>query len=100
MTPITYDGTRTPLKTGLFLLVCAAWLLPGLVGHDPWKYDEAVAFGVVSEMLRSGDWLSFRIAGEVFADRAPLFMWVSALFAKALGGILAVHDAARLASGL
>jgi 4-amino-4-deoxy-L-arabinose transferase-like glycosyltransferase len=97
---IAYDGARTPLKTGLFLLVCAAWLLPGLVGHDPWKYDEAVAFGVVSEMLRSGDWLSFRIAGETFADRAPLFMWIAALFAKGLGGILAVHDAARLASGL
>src|SRR6185503_17383805 len=61
---IAFDGTRTPLKTGLFLLVCAAWLLPGLVGHDPWKYDEAVVFGVVTEMLRTGDWLTFRIAGE------------------------------------
>jgi hypothetical protein len=39
---IAWDGTRTPLKTALFLVVCVTWLLPGLVGHDPWKYDEAV----------------------------------------------------------
>ena len=96
---IAYDGTRTPLKTTLFVVVCLAWLLPGLVGHDPWKVDEAVAFGIVSEMLRTGDWLAFRIAGEAAHDKAPLFFWVSAAFAKALGGILPLHDAARLAAG-
>ncbi|HYC36700.1 MAG TPA: glycosyltransferase family 39 protein [Usitatibacter sp.] len=96
---IAFDGTRTPLKTALFLLVCTAWLLPGLVGHDPWKVDEAVAFGVVTEILRSNDWIAFRVAGEPFVDKAPLFYWVSALFAKAFGGLLALHDAARLAAG-
>jgi len=96
---IAFDGTRTPLKTALFLLVCLAWLLPGLVGHDPWKYDEAVVFGVVTEMQRTGDWLTFRIAGEPFFDKAPLFMWVAAAFAKVFGAILPVHDAARLTSG-
>src|SRR5438552_18520311 len=96
---IAYDGTRTPVKSALFILVCLAWLLPGLVGHDPWKYDEAVVFGVVTEMLRSGDWLTFRIAAEPFFDKAPLFMWVAAAFAKAFGGMLPLHDAARLASG-
>jgi 4-amino-4-deoxy-L-arabinose transferase-like glycosyltransferase len=96
---IAYDGTRTPLKTALFLVVCLAWLLPGLVGHDPWKYDEAVVFGVVTEVLRTGDWLMFRIAGEPYFDKAPLFIWVAAGFAKAFGGLMPVHDAARLASG-
>ena len=54
---IAFDGTSTPVKTGLFLVVCFAWLLPGLVGHDPWKADEAVSFGTVVDMLRSGDWV-------------------------------------------
>ena len=100
LTPkIAYDGSRTPLKTVLFLVVCLAWLLPGLVGHDPWKVDEAVVFGTVAEILRSGDWLAFRIAGEPYLDKAPLFIWTAAAFSKALGGILAPHDAARLASG-
>jgi 4-amino-4-deoxy-L-arabinose transferase-like glycosyltransferase len=100
LTPkIAYDGTRTPLKTVLFLVVCLAWLVPGLVGHDPWKYDEAVVFGVVTEMLSTGDWVMFRIAGEPYFDKAPLFMWVAAAFAKVFGGVLPLHDAARLATG-
>ena len=96
---IAYDGTRTPLKTALFLVVCFAWVVPGLVGHDPWKYDEAVVFGVVTEMLRSGDWVMFRIAGEPYFDKAPLFMWVAAAFTKVFGTVLPAHDAARLTSG-
>ncbi|MGZ5087812.1 MAG: ArnT family glycosyltransferase [Usitatibacter sp.] len=96
---LVYDGTRTPVKTALFVVVCLAWLVPGLVGHDPWKYDEAIVFGMVTEMLRSGDWVLFRIAGEPYLDKAPLFMWVAALFAKAFGGVMPLHDAARLATG-
>jgi 4-amino-4-deoxy-L-arabinose transferase-like glycosyltransferase len=97
---IAWDGTRTPLKTTLFLVVCVTWLIPGLVGHDPWKYDEAVVFGVVSEILRTGDWISFRIAGEPFFGKAPLFVWSAALLARLLGGVLSLHDAARLAAGV
>lgn len=96
---IDFDGTRTPLKTALFVVVCLAWLLPGLVGHDPWKLDEAVAFGAVAEMLGTGDWVRFRLAGEPLPGLAPLFLWTAAAFAKVLGGVLALHDAARLAAG-
>jgi len=99
-TPIDYDGTRTPLKTVLFIVLCVAWLLPGLVGHEPWKVDEAVVFGMVSEMLRSGDWLIFRIAGEPSLEKAPLYLWTAAALAKLVGKLLPLHDAARLASGL
>jgi 4-amino-4-deoxy-L-arabinose transferase-like glycosyltransferase len=97
---IVFDGTSTPTKTALFLLVCVAWLLPGLVGHDPWKVDEALVFGAVHEMLRGGDWLAFRVAGEPYTANAPLFLWTSALLAKLLGGVIPLHDAARLAAGL
>jgi 4-amino-4-deoxy-L-arabinose transferase-like glycosyltransferase len=96
---IAYDGTSTPLKTALFLVVCFAWLVPGLVGHDPWKYDEAIVFGNVTQMLRSGDWVVFQIAGEPHLEKAPLFLWVAALFAKMLGAVMPTFDAARLASG-
>ena len=81
---IAYDGTRTPVKSVLFLLVCLAWLLPGLVGHDPWKTDEALALGAVAEMLRSGDWAVPMLAGEPYLDRAPLFFWTAAVFAQGL----------------
>ena len=99
LSPIAYDGTRTPLKTALFLVLCLAWVLPGLVGHDPWGTDEAIIFGAVREILRGGDWLAFHITGEPMAGRAPLFIWTAALLTKAFGGMLAPHDAARLATG-
>jgi 4-amino-4-deoxy-L-arabinose transferase-like glycosyltransferase len=97
---IAYDGTPTILKAVLFVVICATWLLPGLVGHDPWKVDEATAFGAVLEMLRSGDWVNFRIVGEPWLGQPPLYLWTAALFVKLFGGIMAPHDAARLASGL
>ncbi len=96
---IAYDGTRTPVKTTLFLLVCFAWLLPGLVGHDPWKTDEALVLGAVAGMLKSGDWAVPLLAGEPYLDRAPLFFWTAAAFAKVFGNWLPLHDAARLAAG-
>lgn len=97
---ISFDGTATPTKTALFLVVCFAWLVPGLVGHDPWKADEAVSFGSVVEILRTGDWMVFRVAGEPYLEKPPLFLWVAAVFAKLLGGLMPLHDAARLASGV
>jgi 4-amino-4-deoxy-L-arabinose transferase-like glycosyltransferase len=100
LSPIAFDGTRTPVKTALFLIVCFAWLLPGLVGHDPWKTDEALAFGAVTEILRTGNWTAFAIAGEPVHAEPPLFLWTAAALAKALGGLLPLHDAARLAAGL
>lgn len=96
---IAWDGTRTPVKTVLFLVICLAWLLPGLVGHDPWKTDEALVLGAVAEMLRTGDWAVPLLVGEPYLERAPLFFWTAAAFAKVFGAWLPLHDAARLASG-
>jgi 4-amino-4-deoxy-L-arabinose transferase-like glycosyltransferase len=97
-TRILYDGARTPVKTVLFLVVCLAWLLPGLVGHDPWKGD-GIVYGIVMEMLRSGDWVIHTLAGEPWLEKAPLYYWVAAGSANVFGTILPLHDAARLASG-
>lgn len=80
-------------------LLCAVWLGTGLVGHDPWKPDEAYGFGLVYSMLQSGDWLVPMLAGEPFLEKPPLFYWTAALFAKIFSFTLAPHDGARLASG-
>src|SRR6266478_3034716 len=51
----------------------AAWVLFGLVGHDPWKADEAHTFGVVLDYLRHRDWVVPTLAGEPFVEKPPLF---------------------------
>ncbi|MDE2259560.1 MAG: glycosyltransferase family 39 protein [Betaproteobacteria bacterium] len=96
---LNFDGKATPLKTALFLLVCLAWLLPGLTGHTPWKYDEAVSQGIVHSLIHGGNWLSPDLAGEPYLAHPPLYYWVAATFAEWLQGLLPGHDAARLASG-
>jgi 4-amino-4-deoxy-L-arabinose transferase-like glycosyltransferase len=96
---IAFDGTRTPVKTFLFVLVCLAWVLPGLTGHDPWKPDEAVSFGFIYHILQSGNWSVPMLAGETFLNQPPLYSMVAALFAKTFDWLLPLHDAARLATG-
>ena len=75
-------------------------MLFGLIGHDPWKPDEAHYFGVVLDFLRGGDWVVPTLAGEPFVEKPPLFYVVAGVFASVAGGALPLHDAARLATGL
>ena len=89
----------TPLKAGFLFLLCAVWSLTGLIGHDPWKPDEAYSFGLIYHILQSHDWIVPTLAGEPYLDKPPLYYWTAALFAKALAPILPLHDGARLATG-
>jgi 4-amino-4-deoxy-L-arabinose transferase-like glycosyltransferase len=89
----------TPLKAGFLLLLCAVWLLTGLVGHDPWKPDEAYSFGLIYHIIQNHDWVVPTLAGEPYMDKPPLYYWTAALFAKLLAPVLPLHDGARLASG-
>ncbi|MCR4303456.1 MAG: glycosyltransferase family 39 protein [Gallionella sp.] len=89
----------TPAKAVLLGLLCLVWLGTGLVGHDPWKPDEAYSFGLIYSMLQNGNWLVPTLAGEPFMDKPPLFYWTAALFARLFSPLLSLHDGARLASG-
>ena len=88
-----------PLAGIPLLILVAIWLLPGLVGHDPWKNDDAIGIGIAHQFAAHGDWLLPRLAGEHYPDDGPLFYWIAAAFAKLLGWLIALHDAARLAGG-
>ncbi len=81
------------------VLLCAAWIFPTLVGHDPWKPDEAYSFGIVLDQLQRGDWVVPMLAGEPFLEKPPLFFITAGAFARVFGEWLPLHDAARLASG-
>jgi 4-amino-4-deoxy-L-arabinose transferase-like glycosyltransferase len=88
-----------PLARIPLLILVAVWLLPGLIGHDPWKNDDAIGIGIAHQFASHGDWLLPRLAGEHYSGDSPLFYWLAAAFAKLLGGLIAEHDAARLAGG-
>lgn len=84
----------------LLAALCLAWILPGLVAHDPWKPDEAYNFGVVYEMLNGGSWIATSLAGEPFLREPPLYYLSAAVSGITLSPLLPLHDAARLASAL
>lgn len=85
--------------TALTVCICAAWIVPGLLGHDPWKPDEAYTFGLVYHILQGGGWVIPMLAGEPFVEQPPLFVLTAALFAQLFAFLFPVHDGARLASG-
>jgi 4-amino-4-deoxy-L-arabinose transferase-like glycosyltransferase len=90
---------RAVKQLGLILL-CTAWILLGLFGHDPWKPDDATAFGIAYDMLKQGDWVVPHLASTPVPDRPPLFYALAAASAAALRDVLPLHDGARVAVGL
>ena len=77
----------------------AFYVLAGLFGRDPWKGEDAIHIGTAWHMLHYGDWLSPDLAGRPFHE-PPLYYWTAALTGKALGWLLPLHEAIRLASGI
>lgn len=77
--------------------VCLALvlLLPGLVGRDPWRGDDAEHFGVILQLLQGGSWLTPTFQSEVW-NQSPLYYWVNALIAWPFSLFLSLPDAARI----
>lgn len=98
--PAQRNPPTTPQRSLLVALLCAAWILPGLFAHDPWKPDEAYTFGVIYDLLRGGSWVVPTLTGEPFLDKPPLFYLTAAAAAKLFSFVLPLHDAARVATGL
>jgi len=84
----------------LVALIACAYLLPGTLGHDPWKQDETYTFGIVQHMVATGDAIVPVSAGQPFVEKPPLYAWAASALVWLLGDVLAAHDAARLASAL
>lgn len=81
----------------LFLLLFSAWMIPGLVGRDPWKADEAYSFGLVLNILETGDCVVPTLGGEPFMEKPPIFYLTASVFARLLSPPLELHEAARAA---
>ncbi|QPF74443.1 hypothetical protein G8A07_16975 [Roseateles sp. DAIF2] len=81
------------------LMFCAAYVLPGLFGRDPWRNADLTAFGYMASMaLGHAPWWQPAIAG-LPAEGGLLPYWIGALAIKALP-FLDPALAARLPFGL
>ena len=91
-----------PLPSPWFWAIAVLYALLGLAGHDPWKQDDAIGFGIAWSMANGGlmDWLLPNVAGRLVAEEGPLAFWLAALLIKLLSGVLYAPDAARLSAGL
>src|SRR5262245_51416654 len=99
-TEVSPSGPYRAYKAAALIVLAAAWVLLGLVGHDPWKFDDATNFGVAIEMAQSGDVVVPHLAGEPFLNRPPLMPALGALAIKTLSPPLEPYNAARLGAGL
>ena len=92
---VTARGARRMPRLAL-LLLCAAYVLPGLVGRDPWRNADLSAFGIMAAMAegRTSWWAP--TLGGVVADTALLPHWLGAVFITASQGLLEPALAARL----
>ncbi|MDR7271247.1 4-amino-4-deoxy-L-arabinose transferase-like glycosyltransferase [Pelomonas saccharophila] len=66
------------------ILLCAAYVIPGIFGRDPWRNADLTAFGFMASIAEGhAPWWQPAIAG-IPADGGPLPYWLGALAIKAL----------------
>ena len=96
-TPRAKIGERA--KTHLLIILCAVWLLMGLIGHNPWKPFESHVISTVKTILDTGDVLAPLSASSNQLTNPPLYYLSAAFSATLFGHFLPDHDAARIATG-
>lgn len=96
----SYRRIPSPMPVGLLLLVAGVYLLTGIAGHDPWKSEDAIHIGIAYGFSQQNNWLFPHVAGEPWLQTAPLYHWLGTLLAKWLDGLLAFHNAVRLATAI
>jgi 4-amino-4-deoxy-L-arabinose transferase-like glycosyltransferase len=100
MKPVRLPAAATlALPRWALFVLGLLYILPGLIGRDPWK-DDAGSFGIMWTMANGGlsDWLAPNIAGLPVADEGPLAFWLGALCIKLFGWLLGDLNAARIST--
>lgn len=100
---VTQAGARR-LPRLVLLLLGLAYVLPGLLGRDPWRNADLASFGAMLDMARwngqgSGQWLQPQVLGQAAELPGWLPYWLGALFIQGLP-FLPPDLAARIPFGL
>ena len=95
-------SATSALPRWLLFAICIVYAASGLFGRDPWKNEDAAAFGVMWTMANGGwhDWLLPNLVGKVITATGPMPFWLGAIFIRTLGPWLAPNDAAHVLTGL
>lgn len=92
---VTRSGAR-PLPRLPLLLLCAAYVLPGLFGRDPWRNADLTAYGLMEAMAQGRtSWLAPTLGG-LAVDTPLLPHWLGAASVWLLGPWIGGPLAARL----
>ena len=80
---IVAQASVRPFPRWALWLLCAAYVLPGFVGRDPWKSQDIEAFGFMLELAQSGSgqathWLKPLLFGQPDPSLALLPTWLGA----------------------
>jgi 4-amino-4-deoxy-L-arabinose transferase-like glycosyltransferase len=85
-----------PLPRVALLLLCAAYVLPGLFARDPWRNADLTAYGLMAAMAEGRTaWLAPTLGG-LPVDSALLPHWLGAASVALLGPLVGGPLAARL----
>ncbi len=96
---VVAERSTHPIPRWALLLLCAAYVLPGLFGRDPWRNADLTAYGFIASIAQGhAPWLQPAIAG-LPADGGLLPYWVGAVGIKLLP-FLDPSVAARIPFGL
>jgi 4-amino-4-deoxy-L-arabinose transferase-like glycosyltransferase len=93
-------AATTSIPRSVIFLITLIYAFSGLFGHDPWKNDDAVGFGVMWTLAHGNllDWVLPNLQGRGVLVGPPLPYWLGALSIHFLGGIIGEINAARLVS--
>ena len=83
----------------VLVLLALAYVLPGLLGRQPWRNADLAAFGVMLDMAQGGSWLHPQQLGMASDVTAWLPYWLGAIAIKALP-FLSADLAVRIPFGL
>ena len=103
MKPVRLPAAATiALPRWVIIALCALYILPGVIGLDPWKGEDAAGFGIMWTMAHGGlnDWLWPHIVGLPMSEEGPLAFWLGAVCIKLFGWLLNDPLAARISTVL
>lgn len=91
---VTERAAQRLPRWGLILL-CAAYVLPGQLGRDPWRNADVTAFGYMHHLAAGWSDLWHPTVAGLPPDGGLFPYWLGALFISLLGGVIDPALAAR-----